>query len=616
MNGTSPPTNVRKWQSPVRRLKLRDRLFLASALISTAILLIAAWVISNQVVNQARQQVRSEIEALLPVYDAVWEEKARHLAVPGQMIADSPSARIIFGDARASRDRATIREMIADFGGEQIAAADLVMVTDGGGSLIFAEMRGHEAPLPDVIEVARVVAETQQPRQGFVMIGEQLFQLALTPTLVQSGNSEYQNTLAVVGTGLELNHSVAQEIRNRTHNDVIFMAGSRLCASSLDAQNEGDAIELIARPEIGRADAGHPLEVRVGDHLHLAFARQLTGFDGQHIGQIVMLRSLAEAGEMFRSLSRRLLLLWTLSIAVAFLLSYLIARRITKPMEALVAGTREYGQGNYDYEIRAAAQGELGELAGAFDQMRRSLRQTQSELLRRERLATVGRMVSSIIHDLRNPLATIATAAEMLHRENLAPDRRHKLIESQLRAARRLQDMLQELLDFTQGNHRLNLARHPLAMIVERAVQEVSTLAARAGVQIETDIPPDLFVCADVEPLRRVFENLLLNAIQAMSAGGEVRITAGRQERQARITVADDGPGVPAEIQERIFEPFVSHGKLGGTGLGLAIAHSVIEAHAGSISLAANTARGAMFEILMPLEKDTGGCNADQSFAG
>src|SRR5215475_11517930 len=117
-NTVSLLTSVSEALVRAARFRLRDRLFLASALLSTAILLIAAWVINNQVVRQARQHVLTEIEDLLPVYDSVWEENARSLSTLGLTMANSQNVKIIFGDARARRDRETIKEMIADFGGD------------------------------------------------------------------------------------------------------------------------------------------------------------------------------------------------------------------------------------------------------------------------------------------------------------------------------------------------------------------------------------------------------------------------------------------------------------------------------------------------------------------
>jgi signal transduction histidine kinase len=554
-NTVSLLTSVSEALVRAARFRLRDRLFLASALLSTAILLIAAWVINNQVVRQARQHVLTEIEDLLPVYDSVWEENARSLSTLGLTMANSQNVKIIFGDARARRDRETIKEMIADFGGDPDSQVDLALITDGAGNVTFADLRGNETPVVAEIAAARTVAVSQQQRQGFAIFGGKLFQLSLTPVLLQSGSDDYQNTLAVLGAGIELNRVVAQKIKQRIHSEVIFLTADQVYASSLEPEAEVGVAETVTAPEVTNAEVTRPAEVRVGGHPNLAFSRQLTGFDGRRVGQVVVLRSLADTGRLFRSISNLLALLWTGSIAAAFLFSFIIARRVTRPIEALMAGTREFGRGNYDYEIKTGGGDELGALAGAFNQMRSS------------------------------------------------PERRRTLLESQLSSVQRMHSMLRELLDFTRGSYDFKLERHSLATLVERSVQGVSGHALHKGVVIENQISSDLFVKADAEHLRRVFENLLTNSVQAMPGGGLVSLVAVKLDGKARIDVTDNGPGVPIEIRERLFEPFVSHGKQGGTGLGLAIAQSIVVAHGGTISLKATDAPGASFCIILPLDK-------------
>jgi signal transduction histidine kinase len=583
---------------------LRTRLFMASALLSTLILLVAAAVINTLVVRQARQQVQAEVENVLPVYNAIWEEKARSLAAVGTTMANAPIAKVVFGNARAAQDRATIHEMIADLSSETTAHVDLIFLTDGAGSIFFAEIQGADALPLDHLAAAREVAESQKQTQGMAMFGNKLYQLALTPILLQSGNDEVNNTLAVLGTGIELNRSVATNIKNRIRSEVVFWIRNHIYASSLAAEIELPVAQTMNSSNVMGGALTRPVEIILEGKTNLAFARALVGFDGQPVGSVVMIRSLEEAGRLFQSISNSLLLLWSLSIAAAFLLSYLLAGRILRPIEPLIQSTREVGRGNYDHKINVEATGELGELAQAFDQMRRSLKQSQAELLKRERLATIGQMASSIVHDLRNPLAAISTAAEMLHRDSLAQDRRKTLVESQLRASQRMQEMLRELLDFTRGNYSLELEHHHLAALVERALQTVN--AARAGVQVKIQIPPDLIVTADKERLRRVFENLFSNAVQAMSNQTPPRLLTVRAmvlESNVRVDVMDSGPGVPPEIRDRLFEPFVSQGKLGGTGLGLAIARSIIEAHGGLIGLETIADSGANFYFLLPVTR-------------
>jgi signal transduction histidine kinase len=599
-------------------LRLRHQLFIGSALLSSLILLVAAWVINRQVVNQTRAQLQTEVETLLPVYDAVWNEYASRLGTLGATMASSPVVKTIFGDERAARDRATLHEMIKDFSAASSMPVDLFVFADGAGAISFAEMNGEPMSL-DRLDAAGDVAENQQPHAGFALLGGRLFQIALTPVLLHSGNVDYRNTLAVIGAGVELDRELALALRERMHSEVLFLLGDRVYASSLAVAVEARAAGQILALGVEPGDAARPVELTVDGEPYLAFGRDLQGINGgqgtggERIGRVIVLRSMSGAGQLFRAISNQLLLLWTLSIAAALVLSYLIANRVTRPVERLVAGVEQFGRGNYDYDVPAEGKGEIGALARAFDGMRHSLRTTQAALLRSERLATIGQMASSIIHDLRNPLATITTAAEVLGRDGLPVERRHALLDNQLRASHRMNEMLRELLEFSRGNYRLDLAPYDLAEIIAWAGQELHPMIDRYGIELHIDAPAGMSLYADGERLRRVIENLISNAAQAAPRGGRIEVQArilnnasSAAPRRVRVDVIDDGPGVPAELRDRIFEPFVSHGKSGGTGLGLAIARGLVEAHGGTIGLDETRTEGSDFYFILPLEDPTG----------
>jgi signal transduction histidine kinase len=611
---TNPDTGNREFG------KLRNQLFLNSALLSSVILVVAAYVINNQFVAQARVQVQAEVETLLPLYDAVWSEQARRLGAVASTIANSPIVKAVLGDARASRDRQTLREMIADAGSEiERGEHDLILVTDGAGQVISIEP--GQQPALEIAELpsARVVGESQKPQDCFVLLGTRLYHLALTPVVLHSADAAVNHTLAVIAVGAELDRQGALDIKGRIHSETAFFVGDRLHASSFEPEVEPQAAQAIKQSPVINAEASRPVELDAGGDVYLAFARRLPDPDGKPLGEVIVLRSLAGAGQMFRAISNRLLALWTLALAAAWLLSYLLANRITRPLEALARSARELGKGNYDFPIPSGARGEVGQLARAFDQMRDSLKTTQFALLRSERLATIGQMASSIIHDLRNPLATISTAAEVLKSDRLAPDRRQTMIDTQLRASGRMSAMLSEILDFSRGQYKLDRRVQSLRTIVDRVTRELNPQLAQLDIQLISNIPQHIRIDVDGERVERVFWNLLVNAIQAMSQKGRIEISAAIKDGVVRIDLVDDGPGVPAEIRERLFEPFISHGKQGGTGLGLAIARGVIEAHRGRIGYLETKERGAHFFIELksePSTLDREGSYAEESLVG
>ncbi|MFN0108417.1 MAG: sensor histidine kinase [Blastocatellia bacterium] len=612
----NPQSAIRNPQS------LKAQLFFSSALLTSALIALTAWVINSQVIGQVRQQVQAEVETLLPVYDAVWAEHARRLATMGTAMADSSIVKEVFGSPAASRDQRTLHEMVADVCGDNIQADDLVLASDGGGQVFYTELWEGIAPELRQLEIARSVSDSQLPNKGFTMIGGRLFQLVLTPLLTHSGSADFNNTLAIIGIGEEVNRRQATEIKARLHSEVVFLIEGQLHTSSLSAKNEQIAFQAIQAGNFADAAPGRTIEINLNGELYLAFARPLMDFDDKPIGQVFMLRSLAGAGKLFGAISNRLLGLWTMAIIAALGLSYLIAGRISRPLEKLVVSAKELGQGNYDAVVPTVAESEVAQLAAAFDQMRHSLRQTQAALLKNERLATIGQMASSIIHDLRNPLATISTAAEVLKNEGLSLDRRRTMLETQLRAATRMNAMLGELLEFSRGNYKLNLDQLPLATVVERSLQELNGRVSFSGIQLLTNVPPEIMINADEEKLGRVFENLLINSLQAFQQAnqqtGTIQILAQSESDGVRVEITDNGPGIPDAILGRLFEPFISSGKQGGTGLGLAIARGIVEAHGGTIGLADSTAEtnGANFVIQLPSDLSQGGVNGTQSLAG
>jgi signal transduction histidine kinase len=222
-------------------------------------------------------------------------------------------------------------------------------------------------------------------------------------------------------------------------------------------------------------------------------------------------------------------------------------------------------------------------------------------LLRSERLATVGQMASGIIHDLRSPLAAITNAAELIAREDLSSSRRQVLAQSQLGASQRMGEMLREILEYSHGHYLLKYSRQELSSLIDSAIRECVSPMRAPNVAVKVRIPSNLFVRVDCERARRIFENLLGNSVQAMPQGGTITVSAEEAGDKVRINIADTGSGIPSQLRDRLFEPFVTQGKQGGTGLGLAIAKSIAEAHGGSLTLVSANGQPAEFCLELPL---------------
>ena len=238
------------------------------------------------------------------------------------------------------------------------------------------------------------------------------------------------------------------------------------------------------------------------------------------------------------------------------------------------------------------------------------LKQLQELHLRAERLEAVAALSASLAHEIRNPLASIRSSVEQLSRSRYATDDERFLAELIVRESDRLSRLLNEFLDFSRvrATEFVPVDLREVAIAVTRLVKAHPDCSEEAVLEVEG---PRTVMEGDADLLHRVILNLVLNAVQ--SARGRVHVTVtvgeadasqlphGPLDHAVKLEVKDDGPGIPAEIRERLFQPFVS-GRPGGSGLGLAIAQRAVETHRGLVLVDSKPGAGTTFTILLPAQ--------------
>jgi signal transduction histidine kinase len=220
---------------------------------------------------------------------------------------------------------------------------------------------------------------------------------------------------------------------------------------------------------------------------------------------------------------------------------------------------------------------------------------------RSSRIAGMDRVALKIVHDLRNPLSTIHAAAEMLISSELSILQIQRLVRNMYHASIRSQELLQH---FTESCRPESSRRKKCNLIdlIAAAIARVSPAATTQSVLMRQLVPSDLVVILDPPGIESVLDNLLNNAVEALTGGGIIRVSASRKEGMAVVEVRDTGPGVPPEVRQRLFQPFVSAGKRNGLGLGLAAAHQTVIEHGGSMWLHSEPGWGACFAFSLPIE--------------
>lgn len=252
------------------------------------------------------------------------------------------------------------------------------------------------------------------------------------------------------------------------------------------------------------------------------------------------------------------------------------------------------------YEIQANYALHLKDMV---EERTKELQSTQHMLIRSEKLASVGRLAASIAHEINNPLMPIKLNLDgMLEDVNAGVGVDETAIEKTLESVERIRRVVDKLLEFTGKSPTKQQERRQLDVnrILQNVVDLVRKTFEQEGKTVQLDLTDLPLVYGDKDGLEQVFINLALNACEAMSKGGKLHITSALRDNQLVITFADTGSGIPQDIIERIFEPFVST-KEDGSGLGLFVSYGIIQNHKGLIEVSSTVDQGTTFTIILPL---------------
>ncbi|NEQ36372.1 MAG: cyclic nucleotide-binding domain-containing protein [Okeania sp. SIO3I5] len=224
-----------------------------------------------------------------------------------------------------------------------------------------------------------------------------------------------------------------------------------------------------------------------------------------------------------------------------------------------------------------------------------------NQLAYKEKMTLIGEMLNTIIHDFRSPFTGIQLSSSML--KELHPDPESQewcdLISMQVQ---RMLNMAEEVLAFSQGNTKLYCQPIDIANLLQNFAKLNQVYVDSAFVKLIVSVEEGLIINADENKINRALQNLLANALEAINQyEGKIEIKAKRKERWVEIIFSDNGSGIPKEIQDNLFEAFVSYGKQGGIGLGTAIVKTIIDAHSGEIFFESTPGKGTTFYLRFPL---------------
>lgn len=300
---------------------------------------------------------------------------------------------------------------------------------------------------------------------------------------------------------------------------------------------------------------------------------------------------------------RAFLALAAFGLLLSVVLGFFVSARVSRPVDALTGAARQIAAGTPGVTVEPkSASGELRALIETFNRMTTDLKAATDRLVASERIAAWQEVARRLAHEIKNPLTPIRMSLETLlaaSQRGQLDERFRGLFAESARAVLEEVDRLKRIVDEFSQFARLPRPQFALLDVAQTLQPVMALYTPRDGLTYEVQLAPSVAIQADRDQLTQVVVNLIKNAEEAMPAGGRVTVRGRAEGDQAIIEVEDEGPGVPVELRQRLFEPYVTT-KQHGTGLGLAIAQRIAQEHAGSLSVH-DGRKGALFRLALPL---------------
>jgi len=578
---------------PKRSLLLK--LLLLTSAILTAIFGCTGYFLEKSISARTTAGLEQEVIASFQAYEALWREHTDNLQKISSVISRMADVRAAF----MTNDSATIQDTAGELWSHISSGNALLAVADGTGRVMAT--LGQHSPFRiqeslDFIHNDLGTLTTQ--KAGFLEEQGRLFQVVITPIYVDAAGGG-KGLVDVLVTGFELDEDFMHALQLASGgSDLIFkLRGNALASTIENKARMRDLSAVCSQQDIGQ----RATRVEADGATYLALRKVLPSIVPGDSGELCIVRSLNSEQQALHALRRRVLGLWLAGLIAAILCTYAVVRGIMGPVETLDKAASEIAKGNYHIRIEENRSDELGRLANSFNTMCASLENARTELIRHERLTSVARLATSVVHDLRNPLASIYAGAEMLVDSDLPERQVKRLARNMYQASRGVMEILQELLSAARNEpHQLELCH--LSDLIMTAWNGLAVRMEVKRIRLDTKVPADLELTLDRVPMERVFHNLFENAFEAMSDEGKITIWTETDSDYLYLHIRDDGKGIDPELRSSLFQPFATKGRAEGLGLGLALSRQTIQAHGGDLWADFECPSGSHFLLKLPLQ--------------
>ncbi len=584
---------------------LQSRMFLASALLTVVSIGVAIYLVGVRVNREVEDALQRDIVATGALVDQLRTTRAETFAMMARLVGDAPKLKA----AVDTNDPPTVQDVAGDYR-EQLRAHRLIITNRSGQVLAHV---GGAADETRRLAASPATAIALGGRDGFaiVPVDDGLLQLFTVPIALGVERPDVLGSLIV---GFLLDDTLAAELKSLTGSDLAFGLDGRILASTLPA----DHLERVG----SLLTAVRPQNVTLGGEEFVALARPLApGTGGSSASAAaVILRSRTDQVRFLNEINSELAVTAVLGVLLATLLSFGVARTITRPLAAItrvmkdVATTGDLTRKITSGSARRWHDEDAQILASTFNTLTESIVRFQREGAQKERLSSLGRLSTVIAHEVRNPLMIIKAALRPLRLPAPDPEALREAVTDIEHEVARLNRVVNEVLDFARP---IRFELGPTA-VNDLCRESASAAQAAPGVPVRLELASDVPVIrSDTERLRQALVNLIVNARQAVDvhtaparvapggvaalSGPEACVTVSTRTEPDAVTIiiADPGRGIDPADLPRIFDPYFTT-KRGGTGLGLPIARNVVEGLGGTLTVLSTVGRGTEIRIDLP----------------
>src|SRR6266568_3021168 len=515
---------------------LRTKFLLSLALISALLTWATLLLVQYRVRIHVREEIAQGLRNSLVTFQSLQQQRESTLERSAVLLATLPPLKAVM----TSQDMATIQDASEMFW--RPAGSQLFVLADRSGKLAaihtstpgFTKDEAQESML-------RSLADGESRDWWFG--NGRLFEVFLQR--IYFGSPEDNTPIGILAVGYEIDNAVAADVSRVASGQVAFRYKNAVVVSTVSSAERAGIEQHV--DQFVTTDP-KPWEIQLGPERFLATSVRLSSETAVPV-TLTVFKSFDEATAFLQSLNRWIVLVGFAAVLAGSALVFFVSTTFTRPLAQLVAGVHALEEGNFTYPLEVDGSDEVSALTAAFHRMRLRLQESQRELLDAERLATIGRMATTISHDLRHPLTAIMAYAEFLSEGNLDENRRKDFFQEIRIAVNRMTDEINSLLGFSKQREAIRPVYGRIEEVIERAIATVKVLPEFQSIEISYFHPDEFDAWFDPAKVERVVLNLLFNACEAVAPeSGRIEISSCITDAGMEIRVSDNGPGIPEYI--------------------------------------------------------------------